>query len=651
MSESEFDPKFFEQFLDDYFAEADEHLRSVQRNLLDLEDALANDQRIEKNSFNELFRSFHTLKGISAMAGVPSAETLAHNTESYLRLLRDGEATISREGLLALIRSTQKLEKIVAAKRHNTADPDFGLELALLETMIARKEEEAVASTLSDAPAGARDAQTKSVTYLFTFVSSPALAGRNVNVNTVRERLAGIGTIVKSTPTVIAGGQVAFEFLVETSAGPELFDSWTSDGIRYAIGDESEPGAAAVGAAAHDDTATTGAAAPSFVRVDLTRLDGLMLMVGELVISRAKLADQIKTIEAVLPSDAFSKLEETNHAFENQLRNLRDGVMRVRMTPIGEVFERLRFAVRDLARESGKKIDLETSGANTEIDKLLVEKVLDPLLHLVRNAVSHGIEPKSERLAKGKSENGKIRLHAATVGEAIVLEIEDDGAGIEVERVMVRAQQLGLIARDAEPDEKALLDILCSPGFSTRAEADKASGRGVGMDVVRRAIDDLRGSFDFETTPDVGTKFRIQLPLTLAIADALIVAVDNERYAVPQLGVREVIEVRQPAVRRLENNEIIEYRGAVLPLIRLSELFGLAETYREVFHAFVVGEGQKAVGIAVDRVLGQAEIVVRAMNDPFTRIPGISGATELGDGRIILILDPAVIARRLEEYV
>jgi len=650
MSETEFNAQFFDQFLDDYYAEADEHLRSVRRNVIDLEDFFTNGQAVPANTLNELFRSFHTLKGISAMAGVPAAESLAHHMESYLRVLRDGQTAISGEGLAALVRSTKKLEEIVAAKRNNAELPAIDGEVRRLESLVPDTPSETDAAA-NEVPSRRGESSIQSVPrYLFTFISAPGLAARNVNVNTVRERLQQIGTIIKSTPTVRTGGQVAFEFTVETSAEEASFESWVDDGIEYA------PVAAATPSPAPADAPAAGAGSRSglpghsnFVRVELSRLDGLMLMVGELVVSRAKLEEQIKRLGSEMSAQQLSSLEETNHTIERQLRNLRDGVMRTRMTPIGEVFERLQFAVRDLARESGKKVRLETTGESTEIDKMLVEKVLDPLLHLVRNAVSHGIESASERKSKDKPEIGTIRLHAATVGESIMLEVSDDGSGIDLENVAARARSRGLLSPMDYPAGSALLDILCSPGFSTRDEADKASGRGVGMDVVRRAIDDLGGTLSLETRADLGATFTIQLPLTLAIADALIVSVDRERFAVPQSGVREVIEIRQSAVRRLENNEIIEYRGTALPLVRLSKLFALEDNYREAFHAFVVGEGSQAVGVAVDRVIGQSEIVIRPVSDPLTQVPGITGATELGDGRIVLILDAAAIARRLEQ--
>ena len=647
--EAEFNAQFFEQFLDDYFAEAEEHLRSLRRNILDLEDSLSTGRKLKKNTLDELFRSFHTLKGISAMAGVSAAEAMAHSMESYLRLLREGQAQLSEDGLSALIRGTQKIAEIVAARRENSEIPPITDETRLLDLMVSR-------GGSSDRPAessGVPEGPWRSPRYLFTFVSAPELAERNVNVNTVRERLQKIGTIIKSSPTVRDDGKVAFEFIVETNVDESELEQWTEDGIEYDLAgpedvldddvvyDDSPAGVARAG--------LSGSSA--VVRVELSRLDGLMVMLGDLVVCRSKLEELLRQVGDGVPSELRSSLDETNRSIERQLRNLRDGVMRTRMSPIGEVFERLEFAVRELARDSGKKVRLEIAGENTEIDKMLVEKVLDPLLHLVRNAVSHGIEPPAERLEKNKPEHGTIRLNATTIGETIMLEVADDGAGIDVRKVAAQAKKRGIPLPSGDFDESTLLEVLSTPGFSTREEADKASGRGVGMDVVRRAVDELQGTIRLETTAGAGAVFRIQLPLTLAIADALIVSVGNERFAVPQGGVNEVIEIEKGSVRRLENNEIVDHRGAALPLVRLSRLFGLPDANGEAFHSFVVGEGKQAVGIAVDRVIGQAEIVIRALSDSLTQVPGISGATELGDGRIVLILDVPAITRRLRQAI
>ena len=647
--EAEFNAQFFEQFLDDYFAEAEEHLRSLRRNILDLEDSLSTDRKFKKNTLDELFRSFHTLKGISAMAGVSAAEAMAHSMESYLRLLREDQAQLSEDGLSALIRGTQKIAEIVAARRENGEIPPITDETRLLDLMVSlggSSGRPAESSEFTEGP-------WRSPRYLFTFVSAPELAERNVNVNTVRERLQEIGTIIKSSPTVRGDGKVAFEFIVETNADESEFEQWTEDGIEYDLAEaENVLEDEVVYDVSPAGTARGGLSGPSsVVRVELSRLDGLMVMLGDLVVCRSKLEELLRQIGDGVPSELRSSLDETNRSIERQLRSLRDGVMRTRMSPIGEVFERLEFAVRELARDSGKKVRLDIAGENTEIDKMLVEKVVDPLLHLVRNAVSHGIEPAAERVAKNKPEYGTIRLNATTIGETIVLEVADDGAGIDVRRVRARAKEKGISLPSGDLDESTLMEVLSTPGFSTREEADKASGRGVGMDVVRRAVDELQGTIRLETRAGTGSVFKIQLPLTLAIAEALIVSVGDERFAVPQAGVNEVIEIEKASVRRLENNEIVDHRGAALPLIRLSRLFRLPDGQRDIFHAFVVGEGKQAVGIAVDRVIGQAEIVIRALSDSLTQVPGISGATELGDGRIVLILDVPAITRRLRQAI
>jgi two-component system chemotaxis sensor kinase CheA len=325
------------------------------------------------------------------------------------------------------------------------------------------------------------------------------------------------------------------------------------------------------------------------------------------------------------------------------LRDLREGVMRVRMVQVGEIFERMRFVVRDLTRESGKEIRLELLGQETEIDKFLVERMTDPLLHLVRNAVSHGLETVEERAARGKPPEGRITLRAATSGDNVLIEIGDDGRGIDAERVAARARAHGLISGDVRPDEALLLKLICAPGFSTRDEADRASGRGVGMDVVCSTVEELGGTLRLATEQGRGTRFTIELPLTLAIAEAIIASVGGQRFAFPQTVVREVIEVEASAVRVLENNEIVSYRGGVLPLVRLARLFGLEETPGGAFHVFVIGGGAGAVGLVVDRAVGQREVVVRGLSDPLVKVAGVAGATDLGDGRVVLILDAAAL--------
>jgi two-component system chemotaxis sensor kinase CheA len=349
-------------------------------------------------------------------------------------------------------------------------------------------------------------------------------------------------------------------------------------------------------------------------------------------------------IAGAIPGREWRELEETSRAMERHLRDLREGVMRVRLVPVRDVFARMRFVARDIAREAGREVDLVLTGEATEVDKFVVERLADPLLHLVRNAVSHGLEPPAERVAAGKPARGRIDLRAAAAGGAIVVEVEDDGRGVDPDEVFARARAIGLVPPDTPTDPAAVLDLLCTPGFSTRETADRASGRGVGMDVVRRAVEDLGGELVLHTRPGRGTRFTAHLPLTLAIADALIVVVGGLTYAIPQTAVREIVQVEPGTAVTLENNELLRHRGGVVPLVRLSDLFGTARP-AGAFPALVVGDGGQAVALAADRVIGLREVVVYPLADPLVQVPGLSGATELGDGRPVLILDTAGLVR------
>jgi two-component system chemotaxis sensor kinase CheA len=324
--------------------------------------------------------------------------------------------------------------------------------------------------------------------------------------------------------------------------------------------------------------------------------------------------------------------------------------MRVRMTQVRDLFARMRLVIRDLTREAGKEVDLTLTGEETEVDKFVIERMADPLLHLVRNAVSHGLETTAERHAAGKSARGRISLSAATAGGMILLEIEDDGRGVRAEEVFARAREAGLVAQDAATDPAAVLDLLCSPGFSTRGEADLASGRGVGMDVARRAVEGLGGTLSLSTRSGAGSRFTARLPLTLAIADVFTVAIGGQIFAIPQIAVREVIPVEREATTVFENNELVRFQGGAIPLLRLGDVFGSPRPTGD-FVALVTGEGTAAVALAVDRAIGLREVVVRALADPLVQAPGIGGATELGDGRPILILDPVGLARLVRRRV
>jgi two-component system, chemotaxis family, sensor kinase CheA len=677
---SDLDPddsgEFFAQFLDDYFAECDEHLTLVRRHLLALESEIGR-PGIDPSLLDELFRSFHTLKGISGMVGLGEAEQLAHHMESYLRALRQKGATLDEEGAEALIEGTTVIEQVIAAFRKKETAPGIDktvvrLQAVVPETSTAPERPETVAAAEGDGAAntetGRKPSHTLAAraphpedtrTWRFEFSPTPELSERGVNVNSVRARLLEIGELLQATPHVKEPGRIVFEFVVATGVEESAFAGWhednltygpvegaTTDNARRSPPSRTDP---ASGSGADNDSTPTATPATSLlapsnvVRVDLARLDELMRLIGELVTNRARLEESLKQLKRSVAPAEWRGLQETSHAMARQLRDLREGVMRVRMVQVGEIFERMKFVVRDLSRESGKEIKLELRGQETEIDKFLVERMMDPLLHLVRNAVSHGLETVEERVARGKSPEGTITLRAAAAGENVLIEIADDGHGIDEERIVARARALGLLAEDVRPDEALLLKLICAPGFSTRDEADRVSGRGVGMDVVCSTVEELGGTLTMATAKMRGTRFTIELPLTLAIADALIASVGGQRFAFPQAVVREIIEVEASAVKVLENNEIVSYRGGVLPLLRLARLFGLDETAPRAFHVFVIGSGASAVGLAVDRAIGQREIVVRGLNDPLVKVRGVAGATDLGDGRVVLILDVAAL--------
>jgi two-component system chemotaxis sensor kinase CheA len=643
------DDTAFPDFLDDYFAECDEHLTGVRRLLLALEASVGRAD-VNRPVLDELFRHFHSLKGISGMVELRQAEDLAHRLEEFLRALRKGDI-LTAEGMDALFDGTQLLEQVVAVRRSGGTFPrvrDVADRIARLVEAGTGGGRDVVRASIDVTPA----ARVVVPRWTCTFAPSAALVARGIRVDTVRERLSGAGDILDAVPRVTGDGSIVFDFVLAANLDEVTIAAWRADGIDVERAPESaaEFVTAEPSAAAEVEASSPGASASSqFVRVDLARLDELMRNVGDLVIGRARLADTLSRVESHIPGGDWRVIQENAIQIDRHVRTLREGIMRVRLVPVGEIFRRMPFVVRDLARETGKRVRMELRGQTTEIDKFLIERMMDPVLHLVRNAVSHGIESVEQRIKAGKRPEGTIVLSAATAGDRVCIDIADDGGGIDPEAVVERARAAGLAVPPGATDAAALLSLICAPGFSTKDESDRASGRGVGMSVVQAAVDELSGTLRLETEKGTGTRFVIELPVTLAITDALIAKVGPETFAVPQGAVREVIEVGLETLLLVEGNEVMPYRGAALPVVRLSRLFGLPETTRSRLHLFVVGTGAAAMGIAVDRIVGQREIVVRGIVDALIRVAGISGATDLGDGHVVLILDPAVLARQMRD--
>ncbi|MCT7957428.1 chemotaxis protein CheA [Laspinema palackyanum] len=729
------DPKnFFKDFLEDYFAECEDHLTVVRRELLEIEPFVGK-AGIERSVLNELFRSFHSLKGLSGMVGVKEAEELAHEMESYLRVLRDQEVILSPEGFDALLGGTKGLEQTIAAHRHEKPSPDISQIVAALKAVTPQTEK--AGAVEQSAPVAALQLKAEDITRLqratetpgvqawhFIFTPTQQLSTNGINVNKIRDRLQSLGELIYAAPRMTPEGKIAFDFLLVNALNPNTFIGWENDGLTWApyLASEKNPHPEAespnptipqspeTAPLNEPDPVSPGPGQPTpisppiaaplisqssnVVRVDLPKLDELMRIMGDLVITRSRLSNQLTHLQEQLPVNHLRPLVEINQILERQLRDLREGVMRVRLVPIGEIFARMQFVVRDLVRETPKQVQVELSGQETEIDKFVVERMMDPLLHLVRNAVSHGLETIEERLQAGKPTTGKIALRAKTCGEMVIIEVEDDGRGIHSPQILQKASSQNLLPQRPHPhlnpqpeDPTTLLEILCTPGFSTREVADLASGRGVGMAIVKNTLQELGGTLTLETHTGQGTKFIIELPLTLAIADVLLLSLGPETYAISASSVREAIALPAEAITVFEQTLMIPYRGKIIPLLRLESLFNLIPTestpgeppvppdstasaptpsspHSALFtgipqqHApsytraiasnwrvVIVSSGPNTVGIAVDRIIGQREIVVRPLNDPLVQVLGISGATEIGDGRVILILDAPALMR------
>ena len=641
--------EFFEHFIEDFYAECEDHFTAARRVLLALEGVGSAASPTVAPLLQELLRTLHTLKGLSGMVGLSSAEQLAHALEDAIQVARDSGAGFSTAFVDELLADVDVLERCVSARRSGNSAPDTTATLARLSRFRSSPGHEG-RSTLSDRDASPEKDPDVGLVYHFEFAPSRDLSARGIGVESMRARFRDLGELLDAKPRVTTGG-IAFDFWVSVPFGRTPDEQWREEGLQWTVAPvaprdgaveqsptDASPAASATGA-------SSAAASASVVRVDLARLDGVMRMVGDLVVTRSRLDDALRRQSMGDTAAAMNVVEEANDAMERQLRRLRDGIMRIRLVHVGEVFERLRFAVRDAARESGKQVKLELHGQSTEIDKIVVDRMLEPLLHLVRNAVSHGIESAAERIAAGKPAEGTIVLSAAASGDRIVVQVEDDGAGIDMQRVTERARSQGLVAVDAIITPDDLLDLLCAPGFSTRAdEVDLTSGRGVGMEIVRSAVRALAGEIAVHTTRGAGTRFVIELPLTLMIVDALLVEVGGQQMAVPQPVLREVLQVDASSIVHFENNDVVSYRGGVLPLLSLSRLFDFPSAPRAQYHVLVVGSEAAPMGLVVDRLVGLREIVFHPVVDPLVTVPGVSGATELGDGRVSLILDsPAII--------
>lgn len=628
---------------EDFLAEYEEHQAGIERALLELERAGA----IGEADVAVLLRRLHTLKGLSGMVGLGEAAALAHAMESALRGLRHGGRAPAKGVLDALIEAGRALALALSDRRHGAAPRDFSALIRLLSAdgeTAAREVPDAPLPSTAEGSIALTAAQRREIkksaragmdVLRATFGPSVALSARGVTVSSVRARLEARGKILSAAPVVEPGGSVRFEFVVVCPRGAVVPGDWAPDGVRVETYDVTLPEAGSDGEPLLSPSNT--------IRVGMDKLDDLMGIVGELVVKRARLSELTGGLSRWVPRHELRALDEASLQLERQVHMLREAVTHVRLVPIGGAFARMPFATRAVAREEGKSIRVELSGQETELDKFVVDRMTEPLLHLVRNAAAHGIERPEGRRAAGKPAEGRISLRAAAQADRVVVEVEDDGAGIDAEAVRRRGAALGLLppGHEGPLDEDRLLEILCAPGLSTRAGADLGSGRGVGMTAVRDAVRDLGGRLSLRTTPGAGSVFTIEIPVTMLIIQALLVQDAGRTYAVPSTSVEEVMEASVAGAATIGGSPVLAYRGGTLAVASLGQTLGAARTRGR--HVLVARGG--GLGFAVERVLGQKEIVVSPLTDPWVRSPGVSGATRLPDGTILLILDLKTLAR------
>ena len=668
------------KWLDVFLQEADDLLAQIEEAALALLQPGAPAELI-----NQLFRAFHTIKGSGGMCGLEKVAGFTHHIETLLDKVRGGSVPVSPQLGELVLEARDHLKAIIGAEQGG--EP---VDSATGEKLIARLEAFSGAA-VTDAPAQpAPSAQTESTegpeehTWKIDFRPSPDLFACGGNPALLFRDLRALGEceITAHTDDVPPLNEIqpsicyfrwtaTLKSFCDSNAIQDVF-LFVEDGSEIKIELVENAGPRNPAADPSLETSHQALAAPeqrqsetpgdkaqpqpqkstsegvrkalakeSTVRVPAGRLDRLVNLVGELVMNQSRLT------QAALQSGA-PELANPVQEIERLVAELRDGVLGIRMLPIGMIFGRFRRLAHDLAAELGKDVELVTEGADTELDKSILDQLPDPLVHLLRNCVDHGIEPPEDRIAAGKPGRGTIRLTAAHTGSDVVVSIEDDGRGINRAALRAKAVEKQLIAPDASLSDKELLSLILLPGFSTAREITNVSGRGVGMDAVKRQIDTLRGSIAISSQQGKGTKISLSLPLTLAIIDGLLVQVGSEQFIVHMASVTENIEIDRSERMSKNGRNVTTVRGDLISYIDLRQLFHIESEAPPIEKIVIVQHEEQRVGLVVDRVLGTHQTVLQSLGRFFRKIDVVSGATIMGDGRVALIVDVAAIVRFAE---
>lgn len=670
-----------------FLQECGENLDTLENGLLRMGDGES-----DADLLNEVFRAAHSIKGGAATLGFSALAELTHHMETLLDEMRSGKRGVNEDDVEILLSSLDVLREILdmSISGDDTEHPQFKpLEKKLKDSVAAGANAGAdSASSDSEIEAGAEtdleQGESEEKPWYVGFKpyneimirgNDPMLLVREVQMLGDTNTTLGIDGIPEwgdLNPTYsYMAWQIELLNDVPESDIREIFE-WVEEfdcdlsiskenpnadvdeeepDVEDIVPAASEPTPVAadvveIAAASADPAAPAAApkkkaAADTTIRISTDKIDDLINLVGELVITQSMLS-------RFSMSDNQVDLEEFQERMAQQERNIRElqeSVMRVRMLPLSFAFNRLPRLVRDLSKRLEKKIELQTEGAGTELDKTVLESIMDPLVHLVRNSLDHGLEEPAERVEAGKPETGKLLLRASHQGGSVVIEIIDDGRGINRERVRNKAIEAGVISADDKLSDQEIDNLIFAPGFSTADEVTDVSGRGVGMDVVRRNIANLNGQVEIESTPGKGTSISIRLPLTLAILDGQVVRVANQEFILPILAIVETIEIEHAAVATVpDTGEVCRFRGEYLPVIRLRKLLEMPGDPDDGKLVVIVESHGKLIGVVIDDVIGQQQVVIKTLEQNYKAVPGFAGATIMSDGSVALILDPPSFA-------
>lgn len=653
------------QFLTGFLSETNELLRTANVNLILLESSTAKGSP-NARAVRELYRALHTIKGLSAMVGVDPIVDLAHAMETVLRAADRGSGQMSQEAIELSLKGVKAIEDridAVAKQKEVPRAPARLLEaLGRLEPMTGQSparpsppelrpelQAKLSAAELQEIASGVAAGR---LLFHIEFIPSTIRAGQGVTITWVRERIAQLGEIVKIVPRSMkpspsAPGGLAFDLLVLTGSSAQELAAAASLSAAEITAIGAGPPAPSAPAppleplppAREDFDEITADADPiTFVRVEVARLDDALSKLSELIISRFKLKREINSLAA--RGVDVRALLDIDVLYGLQLDDLRAAIMRTRMVPMAELLARIPLLVRALCRDTGRAVRLEIDAQDAELDKSVGDRIFPAIVHLVRNAIDHAIEPPAERERLGKTREGLFRIVCNTrAGNQLELDFIDDGRGIDAAAVARRARC------EVPQTPAALLELLATPGFSTLDQATKTSGRGLGMDIVKRIVTtELRGEMTLKTVLGQGTTFSLRLPLTLTIVDVFLVQCGGELFVVPVSGIEEIIDIEPKKKLRgplPESSRVwfYKWRDQGLTLVELATLLQLPGAASAALQGLVVRRADQGFVFAIDRVIGQQEVVVRPIDDPLAQAPGVTGATDLGDGRPALVLD------------